>query len=100
PNHTAAPAPSVHGVNYIGLDAREAAILDLAAFGEGRTIDDVQAHVFSMGFEQARAGQIRSSINAKANRDVFFLVGPKEKVTLTDQAKTIAQKLKRRFGLV
>jgi hypothetical protein len=92
-------APAARGITYAGLDAREAAILDLAVFGEGRTIEEVQSHVFSFGFEQARAGQIRSSINALANRNVLFNVGPKETITLTEEAQTIAQKLKRRFGL-
>lgn len=86
-------------LSYAGLKPREAAILDLATFGENRTIDDVQEHVLKMGFFKERKGQIRSSINAKANRGTYFRVTGNDVVSLTAEGREQAKLLKRRMGV-
>jgi hypothetical protein len=88
-----------HTLSYAGLGPREAAILDLATFGENRTIDEVQEHVFKMGFMKERKGQIRSAINAKANRGTYFKVTGNDAVSLTAEGREQGKVLKKRMGV-
>lgn len=87
-------------VDYSKIEEpREAAALDLDMFGEGRTIEEVQGSALAGGFPKGRPGQIRSSINAKGNKGVFFQVDDQERVYLTSKGRRLAQEVKERLGL-
>lgn len=95
----ALPTTTGKNISYANLEPREAAAIDLLVFGENRTVEQVQEHVFEMDFTKGREGQIRSSVNARGNRDVYFQVGPDDKVSLTSKGKRLAQEVKERLGL-
>jgi hypothetical protein len=79
-------------VHYTGMESRSAVLLEVALFGEGRSITKIQDSVLAHGFLPKRRGVIRSSIDAALTRN-FSKVDKKETVTLTQQGRAEADRL-------
>lgn len=93
---------------YGRLRAREAAALDMLLFGENRTIQEIQNHVYELGLERSartdpatgqevsgKGGQVRSAIKSVSNINVYFTVTEDDRVSLTEKGLELATKLRR-----
>lgn len=87
-------------VSYADVgEVREAAVLDISLYGEGRSIDQIAESIYANGFPRGRTGQVRSSINARGNLGVFFAVDEEDKVRLLPRGQELARELRARYGI-